>query len=215
MTANRAQQGSRKARRQEARQAVKQGIYRPAPAWRRWLKRRKWAIAGGLLAVAVVVLLVLSQRQNVSQLAVGSSAPAATFTTINGQTVSTASLAGKPTLLWFVTTWCPSCQSGTQVMAQNIRKLQANGVRVVELELYNNLGGQGPAVPSFRQQYAAGAAASPDWTWGTASQQLSTTYDPKGYLDIYYLIDSHGNISYINGSPGSTMPSLLQAARQV
>lgn len=215
MTPNRAQQGSRKARRQEARQAVRQASYRPTSVWRRWLKRQKWLIAGGALAVAVVVLLVLSQRQTVSQLAVGSSAPAATFTTINGRTVSTASLGGRPTLLWFVTTWCSSCQAGTRVMAQNIRKLQADGVRVVELELYNNLGGQGPTVPSFRQQYAGGATASPDWTWGTASQQLSTAYDPKGYLDIYYLIDRHGNISYVNGSPGSTMPSLLQAAGQV
>ncbi|HZU12114.1 MAG TPA: redoxin family protein [Chloroflexota bacterium] len=215
MTANRAQQGSRKARRQEARQAAKQVHYRRTPAWRISLTRYKWLVGGALVVVAVVALLVLSQRQKASQLAIGSPAPSGTFTTVNGQTASTASLRGKPTLLWFVTTWCPSCQSGTQVMAQNIRKLHADGVRVEELELYNNLGGQGPDVPSFQRSYAGRAAYNPSWGWGIASQQLSSTYDPKGYLDIYYLLDANGNISYINGSPGATMPSLLRAASQV
>lgn len=215
MTTNRAQKGSRKARRQEARQAVRQVPHRPTPAWRRGLSHFKWAVVGAAVIIAIVVLLILSQRQPPSPLAVGSTAPSGTLTTIDGHTMSTASFRGKPTLLWFVTTWCPSCQSGTQVMAQNVRKLRAHGVRVVELELYNNLGGQGPDLASFQQDYAGRAGRRPGWQWGTASQQLSTTYDPKGYLDIYYLVDAQGTIQYINGSPGATMPQLLQAASQV
>lgn len=215
MTTNRTQHGSRKARRQEARQAAQHVRYRPTPTWVLWLNRHKWIIGGVLVIVAAAVLLVVSQRQTPSPLAVGSPAPAGTFTTLKGRTVSTASPRGKPTLLWFVTTWCSSCQSGTEVMARNIRKLQADGVRVEELELYHNLGGQGPDLASFQRSYVGDAARSPNWAWGTASQQLSATYDPKGYLDIYYLIDANGNITDISGSPGSTMPSLLQAASHV
>lgn len=146
--------------------------------------------------------------------AVGQPAPDGGFTTAAGKPGSVAALRGHPTLLWFVATWCSSCQAGTQVVAQNIARLQAQGVRVVELKLYRNLGGPntGPEadMTSFAHHYAGTAAANPNWTFGTASQQLTRRYDPRGYLDIYYLLDTGGHIRYANGSPASTMPDLLQ-----
>lgn len=100
-------------------------------------------------------------------------------------------------------------------MAQQINRLRADGVRVEELELYHNLGGSGPDINSFRRTYAGKAMDSPDWHWGLASRSLSYSYDPKGYLDIYYLLDSRGHIRYISGSPASTMGALLQAAARL
>lgn len=118
-------------------------------------------------------------------------------------------------MLWFVTTWCPSCQAGTQTMAQNVSQLQADGVRVVEVELFQDLGQSGPSISSFGQQYAGSHYGKPGWTFATASSELTQTYDPGGYLDIYYLINARGRIVYVNGSPSSTMSNILAEASRI
>jgi thiol-disulfide isomerase/thioredoxin len=147
--------------------------------------------------------------------AVGKPAPPGTFTTLAGQTVDVASLKGHPTLVWFVSTWCSSCQAGTQTMAAYLPKLAADGVKVEEIELYQDLGQSGPTMTSFARQLAGSEATSPDWTFGTSSASLTRTYDPQSYLDIYYLLNAQGQVTYINSSPGSTMPQLLAAARKL
>jgi len=146
-------------------------------------------------------------------LPVGSAAPVGSFTTLGGTTETTAALRGKPTLLWLVTTWCSSCQAGTQAMAQNLSKLSADGVHVVEVENYADLGQSGPSISTFGKTLAGSAFTNPDWTFGEASATLTHTYNPKAYLDIYYLINAKGKITYVNSSPGSTMPQLLSAAK--
>ncbi|MCL5048004.1 MAG: TlpA family protein disulfide reductase [Firmicutes bacterium] len=144
--------------------------------------------------------------------AVGLRAPAGILTTISGRQLNVASLRGKPTLLWFVSTWCSSCQAGTQTMAQNISRLQADGVRVVEVELYQDLGQSGPSITSFGKQLAGAHYGDPDWIFATSSFVLTRTYDPASYLDIYYLINAKGKIVYVNGSPSATMPDILREA---
>jgi thiol-disulfide isomerase/thioredoxin len=187
--------------------------------------RRRWmvgiATGIGVLAIFGVALgLHLSStaspstsdtRMGTAQ-AVGLLAPNGTLTTTSGQQLSVASLRGKPTLLWFVSTWCSSCQAGTQTMAQNVSHLQADGVRVVEVELYQDLGQSGPSISSFGQQLAGAQYGNPDWTFATSSSSLTRTYDPGSYLDIYYLLNAHGRIVYVNSSPSSTMSNILWEA---
>ena len=129
-----------------------------------------------------------------------------------GQKRTIFSLRGRPALVWLVATWCPSCQAGTQVMAAHLARLRADGVRVVELEDYQDLGHPGPGMNSFGPKFAGAAYRSPDWTFGVASQALTRAYNPQGYLDIYYLLDASGHITYVNSSPGSTMSQLLARA---
>ncbi|MHB8293356.1 MAG: TlpA family protein disulfide reductase [Acidimicrobiales bacterium] len=143
---------------------------------------------------------------------VGRVAPSGAFTTPAGATASVASLRGTPTLVWFVTTWCTSCQAGTQLLAQDIAKFRADGVRVVELELYQDLGQSGPSIASFASSYAGAAATNPDWSFGVASAGLTRTYDPRSYLELYYLLNAKGRVTYVNAPLVSTMPGLLQAA---
>jgi thiol-disulfide isomerase/thioredoxin len=187
-------------------------------------RRRQMGFGAGGVAVLALVGTVLglhfANRPSTSAAgsgpsavpAVGDPAPPGTFTTLAGQTVNVASLKGHPTLVWFVSTWCSSCQAGTQTMAAYLPQLAADGVKVYEVELYQDLGQSGPTLASFSQQLAGPEATNPDWTFGTSTASLTRTYDPQSYLDIYYLLNAQGQITYVNGSPGSTMPQLLAAA---
>ncbi len=187
-------------------------------------RRRRWGFGAGGVAVLAVASTILglhyanrpsgpaASSQSSATPSVGQPAPAGTFTTLSGQTVDVASLRGHPTLVWFVSTWCSSCQAGTQTMAQNVAKLQADGVRVDEVELYQDLGQSGPSMTSFAKALAGPEATNPDWTFGTSSASLTRAYDPQSYLDIYYLLNARGQVTYVNGSPGSSMPQLLAAA---
>jgi len=74
---------------------------------------------------------------------VGSAAPGGSFTTVSGRTGTIASLRGQKSLLWFVATWCPSWQAGTQAMAGQAARLRAAGVRVVEVEDYADRASRG------------------------------------------------------------------------
>ena len=89
----------------------------------------------------------------------------------------------------------------------------ADGVRVVEVENYADLGQSGPPMSTFAKALAGSAFSNPDWTFGEASSTLTHTYNPKAYLDLYYLLNANGKIAYVNSSPGSTMPQLLGAAK--
>lgn len=112
-------------------------------------------------------------------------APNGPFTAIAGEPTSVRALRGQPVLLWFVTTFCGSCQVGTQPVTQQIGQFAAQHVKVVELELSDNLGGGGPDIATFARTNAQTSLTNRSWLWGTASQQLTSTYDPDNHLDIY------------------------------
>ncbi|MGC8460605.1 MAG: TlpA family protein disulfide reductase [Candidatus Dormibacteria bacterium] len=189
--------------------------------------RRLWiaGIATGICVLILGVVLGLHLRSTSltsttgvrmgSSQAVGLVAPNGTLMTTSGQKLRVASFRGKPTLLWFVSTWCSSCQAGTQTMAQNISRLQADGVRVVEVELYRDLGQAGPSISSFGYQLAGAEYSNPDWIFATSSSALTREYDPGSYLDIYYLLNAQGRITYVNGSPSSTMSNILAEASKL
>ncbi|HLH69421.1 MAG TPA: redoxin domain-containing protein [Candidatus Dormibacteraeota bacterium] len=189
-------------------------------------KRNRLLFGGSVTAVVALVALVIalhvansssvaasSSGSSGVSLAVGTTAPDGAFTTLAGKTETVAGLRGKPALIWFVTTWCSSCQAGTQSMAQNVATLASDGVRVVEVENNADLGQSGPPIATFAQTLAGSAFSNPDWVFGEASASLTHTYNPRAYLDIYYLINAEGKITYVNSSPGSTMPQLLSAAK--
>jgi thiol-disulfide isomerase/thioredoxin len=172
-------------------------------------------VLGAVIAAVVAASSKGSGISGSGAARVGALAPNGAFTTLTGATEDVASLRGQPALLWFVTTWCSSCQAGTQAMAQAIDAFDAYHVRVVEIENANDLGQAGPSIATFGQQLAGPSFHNPDWTWGVASSSLTRAYNPAGDLDIYYLLDSRGRIVYINSSPGATMNQLLAEAARV
>ncbi len=173
------------------------------------------AVLGALLGLHFAAASKPVPAPAVPVAAVGQPAPNGRLTTASGAVTTVSALQGKPTLLWFVTTWCSSCQAGTQAMAQDLPNLRADGVRVVEVENYRDLGQAGPSIQAFASALAGKAANAGDWTFGTASKQLTQEYNPGAELDIYYLLNSSGRVVYVNSAPASTMSQLLQAAKSV
>lgn len=176
---------------------------------------RRWALGGTLVILTLVAGLIAVSFHRASQpqstrLALRAIAPDGTFTTVHGKPTLISDLQGHPALVWFVSTECGSCEAGTQAMAVRINQFARHGVKVVELRLADNLGAGGTDIATFGRQLTGAKFTNPDWIWGEASQTLTRTYDPKGYLDIYYLLDASGRIIYYNSAPDSTMNVLLQ-----
>ena len=194
---------------------------RRAPRPNRRSRRPTWrwgpaAVTAAAIALGAAVLVVATNTKTTARTNLvtdQAAAPDGQFTTIKGTTTSVRALRGQAILLWFVTTFCGSCQAGTQAVSANIDQFTHQHVKVVELELADNLGGSGPDIASFAAANAKTSLANPNWVWGTASQQLTTTYDPGSYLDIYYLIDPAGHVVYANSSPDATMSPLLGHVR--
>ena len=156
-----------------------------------------------------------ARAQTPATVKVGAPAPDMTFTTTDGKEGRLSEFRGQPVMLWLFATWCPTCVAGTLAVAENFDELKDSGVQIIQLKLYNNLGYPGPSVEDFARRYAASIAPSPRWLWGDASLEGSFTYDPRGYPDIYFLIDKVGVIRAIEPAPHVTMDKILAFARSV
>lgn len=156
-----------------------------------------------VLAVLAVIATLLPFTALGADIGVGSTAPAFSYNLINGRTLKPADLRGHPYVLWLVTTWCPSCVGGSVIMGKHIAELRAHGVRVVEVEPFGNLGGQGIPLQSLRNRVGP-SATSPNWYWAQLTKTQTLALDPRGYPDIYYLIDAMGKIVTVDGSPAAT-----------
>jgi thiol-disulfide isomerase/thioredoxin len=144
-------------------------------------------------------------------LAVGQPAPAFTYHLLDGGKLSPNTLRGHPYLLWMVASWCPSCQTGSDVVASHIDFLRSHGVRVVEMQLAKDLGRPGPGLQAFHKAVGAKANA-PNWYWGVLTDAQTAALDPKGDMDLYYLVDAHGKIVAINGNPAVTWDAIERFA---
>jgi hypothetical protein len=115
-------------------------------------------------------------------------------------------------LVWFVAGECASCAASIPAVAAHLGAFTRAGTRIVVLGMYGAFG-QDPAgtaaLASFGQAAAGTAFASPAWTWGVASEQLTAAFDPSGTPDAYVLLAAAGHVTYQNSVPVSTMGALL------
>lgn len=180
-------------------------------------RRVRWGyLAVGLLAIALVASAIYRTavpRAAAAEVKIGAPAPDFPFTASNGTARRLAEFHGQPVLLWLLATWCPSCQAGTTAVADRLPELAQAGLQIVQLRLYQNLGYPGPSMADFVRAFAGAAGASPHWVWGDASETGSYTYDPRGYPDLYFLIDKGGIIRAIDSAPNVTMDQILLFAR--
>ncbi|ASI13795.1 peroxiredoxin [Candidatus Mancarchaeum acidiphilum] len=169
-----------------------------------------------VVIIAAAVLLYMysagtfSHKVSAEILSAGEKAPNESFTLLNGSTVNIGNYRGKPILVWLMTTWCSSCAQSTSTIANNMTFFKDHNVTVFEIENYEDLGQSGMAIGPFIDYYAHNSTGADMIKGGISSKGLTFTYNPKGYLDIYYLIAPNGTIYYINGSPVITMNDLKQ-----
>lgn len=178
-----------------------------------WVKHghKKLYLLAGLLLVAVILGVWALSASSTSTVKVGSSAPDFTFTRPDGSTSSLQAYLGHPVVLWWIATWCSSCQDGTQVFAKTYyRQYNASGVVLLQIESYNDLGQPGPDLKSFASSY--GYVGQKNWVLGAGSQAGTATYNSAGYLDYYYLISSKGNILDEKAGLPSYFASVLSQA---
>lgn len=170
------------------------------------------ALVAALAAAALYVLVI--PRAATAEVKIGAPAPDVTFTTTAGSQRQLSQFRGRPVMLWLFATWCPTCQAGTEAVASHHGQLERAGLQIIQLRLYNNLGYPGPPIGDFARAFARAASSSAHWLWGDASQDGSYTYDPRGYPDIYFLIDRDGIIRAINSAPNVTMGEILAFTRR-
>ena len=179
--------------------------------------RRKYIIPAilisGIIALAIIysVFRVSGHSVGIRNITIGTKAPNYSFLLENGSEANVSSYRGHEVLLWFVATWCPTCAQGNSALNENYSFFKKRGVKIVELELYKDLGYAGPPIGEFVGSYAPDAYVNGTIIPGVAGYNITAAYDPNGYLDIYYLISANGTVLYINGSPSVTLPQLENA----
>jgi thiol-disulfide isomerase/thioredoxin len=143
--------------------------------------------------------------------AVGQSLPAFTYNLLDGRQLRPSELRGHPYILWMVASWCPSCQTGSNVVASHIDFLRSHEVRIVEMQLARDLGTQGPGLQKF-QKAVGSKASSPSWYWGELTDRQTAALDPKADMDVYYLVNARGTIVAVDGNPAATWDAIERFA---
>lgn len=144
---------------------------------------------------------------------VGEKAPEVAFVTFDGKELRLSQLKGKPVMLWFTATWCPTCWAGAQVLAERISEIEKYNLQIVVLKLFENLGYPGISIEEWGRKFAGDAFFSKNWFFGDASRETSFLYDPKGFPDIYFLIDKEGVIRAIDTAPSATIEKIINFSK--
>lgn len=89
----------------------------------------------GTFALALVVALSGCATHHA---AIGAAAPGFSEPTVDGATLTMASLAGKPLWLNFFATWCPPCNEEAPAVAAVQGEFAARGLQVVGVDVLEN-----------------------------------------------------------------------------
>jgi len=135
----------------------------------------------------------------------GQQLPNFAFTLLDGTNSSLANYYNPDNhtiLLWLVTTWSSYCQDGLKSLSSSYySQLNAKGVTVLVVELYNNLGKPGPTLAQVASQYGGGTD-KPGVYYGTMNENVTYMIDPGIDIDAFYLLNSNGTIITLGyGSP--------------
>lgn len=140
---------------------------------------------------------------------VGDPAPDFGFAALDGSEHRLSEFRGRPAMVWLIATWCPTCEASARVLAERADELRTTGLAVITLKLYNNLGYEGPTIGEFAAKWAPSLLDRPGWFWGEADLRTSLLYDPRGYPDIYWLVDAEGVLQRVDTAPNVTFDEIL------
>ena len=97
--------------------------------------RKRLGRAGLALSLIALMALAWSQRDRFVPVGVGTRVPAYTATTLDGRSVSLASLKGKVVVLNVWATWCRPCRVEMPALERLHRQLGAEGLEIVAVSV--------------------------------------------------------------------------------
>ena len=168
------------------------------------------AVGLGLGGVGAVAGKALLDSGDGSATATGELAPRTTFSTLDGETEQLSAVAGEPVMLWLFATWCSTCKRGAEALADHGDRL--GDLQILALKTAGNAGYSGPSIREFIYDAAPAMRDAPNWTWGTASETTTSTYNPSAVPDVYYLIDREGRIQVHETAPATTIEDIVSFA---
>lgn len=164
-----------------------------------------------IIAVALIFIGLLAWRliqTNTSEHRADGTAPELEFTTFEGETIRLADLRGQGIVLNFWASWCDPCREEADLLEQNWRREQANGIIFLGLDYLD----QEPAAKAYLAEFDVTYPNGPD-----LRSQVARRYGIKGVPETFF-IDPEGKITDIIIGPIANqrqMDQLLAKIRPV
>jgi cytochrome c biogenesis protein CcmG/thiol:disulfide interchange protein DsbE len=126
-------------------------------------------------------------QTNQSEQRAAGAAPAFSFTTFEGESISLDQLAGKGVVLNFWASWCDPCRDEAALLEETWRSEQENGIVFIGLDYLD----QEPAAKAYLAEFGITYPSGPDLQSAAARR-----YGIKGVPETFF-IDPQGNITDI------------------
>ena len=161
------------------------------------------------LTIAVISIAAIGGAVNVVYSS-NSNTPDFNLKTLDGKQVSLESFKGKPIILWFMATWCPSCVGQADAI-KHVSSEYGNKVNVLVIDLWTvqNVGGQGAQgfstetesdLQSFIAKYG-----STEWKAALDTDRVSIKYGVTE-VDSTIVVDANGNLVMMHLGPSGYQP---------
>ncbi len=142
-----------------------------------------------VLSIGLVFVLAVSAKAVSSQ-----AAPDFSVTTLDGKTITKASLQGKPTLLMFWASWCGTCQHELPNVKALYEQHKAKGLQAVAIGFQDEEANIRSYVQAHQSTFTFPAAYD-------ARNQVSTLFRARG-TPTFVLLDAQGGIALVHTGGG-------------
>lgn len=186
------------------------------------LSRRHLSLAAGMAAAVALTAgaLIASTAEAAPAADVGSSAPAFTGTTSNGETVSLADFAGKTVVLEWTNDGCPFVKKHYAAPPSNMQSLQqaAGSDDIVWLTVISSRpGSQGHVSPAQANELTTSRGAAPAHVILDESGDIGRLYAAKTTPHMY-IVTPEGKLVYdgaIDSIPSAKVDDIAKADNYV
>lgn len=138
-----------------------------------------------------------------------SKAPDFSLKVLDGNQVSLHSFKGKPLILWFMATWCPSCVGQASAIKQ-VSSEYGNKLNVLVIDLWaaQNIGQGAQGLNAETGKDLQGFIAkngSPQWMAALDTGGVTIKYGIT-QVDSTVVVDGNGKIAFMNLGPSGCQP---------
>jgi thiol-disulfide isomerase/thioredoxin len=162
------------------------------------------------ITIGVIIIFVVGQTGK-EVYSSSNNAPDFNLKTLDGKQVSLESFKGKPVILWFMATWCPSCVGQADAI-KHVSSEYGNKINVLVIDLWasqdisggQNAQGFNAETESDLQSFIA-KYGSPKWKGALDTDRVSIKYGVTE-VDSTIVVDSNGNIVMTHLGPLGYQP---------